>query len=296
MPQVTANGLSIEFDERGDPDAPVVLLVMGLGAQMVLWPAGFCDLLAERGFRAIRFDNRDIGLSEKLDREPVPDIQQVVQGLISGKPVEVPYLLGDMAADTVGLMDALDVSSAHVVGASMGGMIAQIVAAHYPDRVRTLTSIMSTSGRMDLPQGKPEAMQALLTMPPGNDKASVAEHSVRLAKIIGSPDYPVSDEALRQFAEMLYDRSYYPAGPARQYAAVLASGSRDAMLPDISAPTLVIHGDADPLLPVEHGQDTAQLVPGARLEVIEGMGHNLPPQLYEKFADMIASHAKAQGG
>ncbi|MBI1181496.1 MAG: alpha/beta fold hydrolase [Alphaproteobacteria bacterium] len=293
MPQVTANGLTIEYDERGDAAAPPMLLIMGLGAQMLLWPDPFCDLLAAKGFRVIRFDNRDVGLSQKFDGAPAPETQAIVEGMIAGKPVPVPYLLDDMAADALGVLDALGIDRAHVVGASMGGMIAQIVAAKAPERTRSLTSIMSTSGRFGLPPGKPEAMQALLTRPAGIDRASIVDHSVMLAGVIGSPAYPVSETALRRFAEIAYDRSFYAQGMPRQYAAIVASGSREKLLPTIAAPTLVIHGDCDPLLPVEHGRDTARLIPGARIEVIEGMGHNLPPQLYETIAESIAGLARS---
>lgn len=293
MPQITANGLSIEYDERGNPSDPAILLIMGLGAQMLLWPDMFCDMLAGQGFRVIRFDNRDIGLSQKFDGAPVPEVKDIVAGLMSGKPLKVPYLLGDMAADAVGVLDALGIGKAHVVGASMGGMIAQLVAIHHPERVLSLTSIMSTSGRYGLPPGKPEAMEKLLLRPAGTDRKSVVDHSVMLAGVIGSPAYPVPEEHVRAFSEKTYDRSFYPEGMPRHYAAILSSGGRDGLLPGITAPTLVIHGDADPLLPVEHAHDTARLIPGATLEVIEGMGHNLPPQLNMRLTTLIGRHARA---
>ncbi|MGE0668797.1 MAG: alpha/beta hydrolase [Sphingomonadales bacterium] len=293
MPQITANGLSIEYDERGDPDHPAMLLIMGLGAQMLLWPDMFCDMLAEQGFRVIRFDNRDIGLSHKFDGAAVPEVKEIIAGLMAGKPLPVPYLLQDMAADAVGVLDALGIGEAHVVGASMGGMIAQLVAIHHPERVISLTSIMSTSGRYGLPPGKPEAMEKLLMRPAGMDRKSIVDHSVMLAGVVGSPAYPVAEEHLRAFAEKAYDRSFYPEGMPRQYAAILSSGSRDALLPGIQAPTLVIHGSEDPLLPVEHAHDTARLIPGAALEVIEGMGHNLPPQLNLRLTSLIGRHAAA---
>ncbi len=293
MPQITANGLSIEYDERGGSADPAILLIMGFGAQMLLWPDMFCDMLADQGFRVIRFDNRDIGLSQKLDGVPVPSAREIIAGLMAGKPLPVPYLLGDMAADAVGVLDALGVGRAHIVGASMGGMIAQLVAVQYPERTRSLTSIMSTTGRMGLPPGKPEALEKLLTLPAGNDRASVVEHSVMLAKVIGSPAYPVPDEVLRAFAGKTYDRSFYPEGLGRQYGAILSSGSRETLLPGITAPTLVLHGDQDPLMPVAHAEDTARLVPGARLEIIEGMGHNLPPQLNMRLTTLIGRHARS---
>lgn len=293
MPQITANGLSIEYDERGSKDDPAILLIMGLGAQMLLWPDMFCDMLAGQGFRVIRYDNRDIGLSQKFDDAAIPEVKEIVAGLMSGKPLKVPYLLADMAADAVGVLDALGVGKAHIVGASMGGMIAQLVAIQNPERVLSLTSIMSTSGRYGLPPGKPEAMEKLLLRPAGADRKSVVDHSVMLAQVIGSPAYPVAEEHVRAFSEKAYDRSFYPEGMPRQYAAILSSGSRDALLPGIKAPTLVIHGSEDPLLPVEHAHDTARLIPGAELEVIEGMGHNLPPQLNMRLTTLIGRHAKA---
>ncbi|MEN3976361.1 alpha/beta fold hydrolase [Emcibacter sp. SYSU 3D8] len=293
MPRITANGLSLEYDERGRKDDPAILLIMGLGAQMVLWPDMFCDMLADQGFRVIRFDNRDIGLSQKFDGAAVPGVQEIIAGLMAGKPLPVPYLLGDMAADAVGMLDALGIGRAHVVGASMGGMIAQLVAIHHASRVASLTSIMSTSGRYGLPPGKPEAMEKLLTRPAGTDRKSVVDHSVMLAGVIGSPAYPVPEEHLRAFSERTYDRSFYPEGMPRHYAAILSSGGREALLPGVTAPTLVLHGSEDPLLPVEHGHDTARLIPGAALEVIEGMGHNLPPQLNMRLATLIGRHAKA---
>ena len=291
MPQITANGLSLEYDARGNPDNPAVLLIMGLGAQIMLWPEPFCDLLAGRGFYVVRFDNRDIGLSQKFDDAGVPDTMALLQQSMAGQPVESPYRLEDMAADGAGLLDALNISAAHVVGASMGGMIAQLLAIHHPEKVLSLTSIMSSSGRVGLPPSTPEAAQALLGRPASASKDDVVEHAVKLAAAIGSPGYPVPEENVRAFSEAIYDRSFYPDGLPRQYAAIIASGSRVDVLPAIAAPTLVIHGSHDPLLPVEHAQDTAALVPGARLEVIDGMGHNLPPQLYEPLVNLIAEHA-----
>ena len=293
MPQITANGLAIEYDERGNHGDPAILLIMGLGAQMLLWPEAFCDMLAEQGFRVIRYDNRDVGLSQKFDGAAVPEVKDIIAGLMAGKPLAVPYLVDDMAADAVGVLDALGIGKAHFVGASMGGMIAQVVAAKYPERALSLISIMSTSGRFGLPPGKPEAMEKLLVRPAGADRQSIVDHAVMLAEVIGSPAYPVPEKQLRAFAERSYDRSFYPEGMPRQYAAILSSGSREALLPGIAAPTLVIHGDVDPLLPVEHGHDTARLVPGAAIEVIEGMGHNLPPQLNLRLTTLISRHARA---
>lgn len=291
MPQITANGLSLEYDIRGNPDDPTILLIMGLGAQMVLWPDPFCDMLAGRGFQVVRFDNRDIGLSQKLDDAGVPDTMKLLQQSMAGEPVDAPYRLEDMANDAAGLLEALNIPAAHVVGVSMGGMIAQLLAIHHPDKVLSLTSIMSSSGRVGLPPSTPEAGLALLSQPASSEKKDVVEHAVKLAAVIGSPAYPVPDENVRAFSEGVYDRSFYPAGLPRQYGAIIASGSRVDVLPKITVPTLVIHGADDPLLPVEHGEDTAALIPGAGLEVINGMGHNLPPGLYEKVVGLITDHA-----
>ena len=293
MPQITANGLTLEYDERGNTHDPTILLIMGLGAQMLLWPDPFCDLLAERGFRVVRFDNRDIGLSQKFDDAGVPDTLQLMAQAASGQPVDVAYRLEDMADDAAGVLDALGISAAHIVGASMGGMIAQLHAHNHPDKTLSLTSIMSSSGRAELPPGTPQAAQAPLVRPPSMEKDDLVAHGIMLARAIGSPAYPAPEEALKYFTEMLYERSFYPAGMPRQYAAIVASGSRADLLQKISAPTLVIHGAEDPLLPKEHGIDTATLIPGAGLELIDGMGHDIPAPLYERLVDLITGHAAA---
>jgi len=283
---INLGDVEIAYDTFGKPSNPAMVLIMGLGEQMIAWDEEFCSQLAAKGYWVIRFDNRDVGDSTAFDEAGVPDILALIQG----NKVEVPYTLEDMAGDTVGLLDALDVKEAHIVGVSMGGMIAQTVAIKYPERVRTLTSIMSTTGDPGLPPPKPEAGQLLLTPAPTEREAYI-EHSVKVWRILGSPGFPFNEEGTREFAGCVYDRGLNPAGFGRQLAAVYASGSRKGALESLEIPTLVIHGEADPLIPLEAGKDTARSIPGAKLMVIEGMGHNLPPEVWSKVVDAIADHA-----
>jgi pimeloyl-ACP methyl ester carboxylesterase len=288
---VKANGLELAYDEFGSADSPVILLIMGLGTQMIAWPEEFCEGLAERGYRVIRFDNRDIGLSQKMEGSKVPGILKLAASSRFNLPVKVPYKLQDMAEDAIGLLDALDIGAAHVVGASMGGMIAQLMAGYHPFRVLSLTSIMSTSGCRSLPAADRKVTLHMVRRPAANDAAALQEYAMRTWRLIGSPGYPASEEALREKLSRSYQRSYYPAGHRRQMAAIMASGDRVSVLKKIIAPTLVIHGKADPLVPVSGGIDTARLVPGAKLELIEGMGHDLPQPLLSHFVELICSHA-----
>ncbi|HTY16638.1 MAG TPA: alpha/beta fold hydrolase [Myxococcota bacterium] len=290
MPRARANRIEIEYESIGDPEDPPLLLVMGLGAQMILWPDEFCEALADRGHHVVRFDNRDAGLSTRLDPAGLPDVMGALGAVAQGRPVDAPYRLSDMAADAAGLLDALDLPSAHVVGASMGGMIAQTLAIEHPARVRTLTSIMSTTGDPSLPQARPEAMAMLLTPPP-TERAAAIEHGVRLWRTIGSPGFAFDEAEVRAMAGRTFDRGPSPAGTARQLVAILASGSRRDALAAVRAPTLVIHGAADPLIPVDAGRATAAAVPGAELLEIEGMGHDLPRALWPTLVDAIAKHA-----
>jgi len=282
--------MEIEYQTFGDPADPTLLLVMGLGGQMILWHEEFCEALAARGHHVVRFDNRDVGLSTKLDHAGLPDVMGALSAVAQGRPIDAPYRLRDMADDAAGLLDALDLESAHVVGASMGGMIAQTLAIEHPDRVLTLTSIMSTTGEPGLPQARPEAMGALLTPAP-TERAAAIEHGLRLWRTIGSPGFPFDEREVRERAALAFDRGQSPAGVARQLVAILASGSRRAALASVRAPTLVIHGAADPLIPVEAGRATAAAVPGAELLVIDGMGHDLPRALWPTFVDAIVKHA-----
>jgi pimeloyl-ACP methyl ester carboxylesterase len=294
MPVVAANGISIAYDEVGDAKAPVILLIMGLGTQMIAWPEAFCVALAQRGFRVVRFDNRDIGLSTKFETAAPIDLAAAFARAMAGKSVDAPYTLDDMVADAIGLMDALGIGNAHVVGASMGGMIAQIVAARYANRTRSLTSIMSSSGEPGLPPGKPEAISALLApRPQPNDRENVIKAGMTILRVIGSPGFPTSEADLRAKVEQAADRSYYPSGAGRHLLAILASGSRVELLKQIRVPTLVIHGADDPLVPVEGGKDTARHIPGAVLKIIPGMGHDLANGLIPILVEAIAAHCLA---
>lgn len=288
--QVQAGDLTLVCQQFGDADKPALVLVMGLGMQMISWPDDFCRQLADRGFRVIRFDNRDSGLSQKMSGQRAPGPLKLILASRLGLRLKVPYQLRDMAADTAALLDALDIEAAHLVGASMGGMIAQLVAAHYPRRALSLTSIMSTSGNPRLPGPGREVLRTLMTPAAGNE-AAFLETAMRTWRLIGSPAFQPTDEELQVRLLRSYRRSYYPAGTARQLAAISASGSRVEDLKTIRVPALVIHGADDPLVPVQGGIDTAKHIPGARLEIIEGMGHDLPQPLLPRFAALIGEHA-----
>lgn len=293
MGRVFANGLEFEYEEFGDPESPPLILIMGLSLQMIAWPMPLCEALVAAGFRVIRFDNRDIGLSGKLHGKQAPGMRQFLLYRLFGRPFDAPYSVVDMAKDTLGIMDALDIRSAHLVGASMGGMIAQNVAAMAGDRVRSLTSIMSTSGDPGLPGPRWKVRRAVLgRRTRGQDKAAEIERLMKLFHIIGSSKYPRDDKQMREMVTQAVERSYYPQGFLRQFAGILADGSRVERLRGITVPTLVIHGDDDCLIPVEGGQHTAECIPGARLEIIEGMGHDLPAPLLDRLAAMIAGHAR----
>ena len=285
MPRLHANNLDLEYDTFGDPGAPPLLLIMGLGAQMISWDDEFCELLAGRGFRVIRFDNRDCGLSTKLDGEPVPDVRDVVAGA-----AQPPYTLSDMAADAVGLLQALDVPAAHVVGASMGGFIAQLIASEHPERALSMTSIMSAPGGMrhNAP-ATPEAMEALMTPPPTGRDALI-EHGVRTTRIISGPHF--DEDEVRARRSRLVDRSVAIEGTGRQLAAVAAAPSRVEALGRVAMPALVIHGEIDPLVPVENGRRTADAIPGARLLVLPEMGHELPRVYWPQIVDAISETAR----
>jgi pimeloyl-ACP methyl ester carboxylesterase len=284
--------VEIEWDERGDPSAPAVLLIMGLGGQMTRWSEEFMAALVAHGLRPIRFDNRDVGLSTKFDGHGVPNLTAIGAAMMMGRTPTTPYTLEDIAADAVAVLEAAGVSRAHVVGVSMGGMIAQLVAAGHPERVLTLTSIMSTTGNPSLPRATTEANAVLLSRPQGSDMAALVAHGVKAAKVIGSPGYPTDDAVLAERIRADVERMHYPAGFQRQLAAIMANGDRRARLARIAVPTLVIHGADDPLVPVEAGRDTAASIPGARLVEIEGMGHDLPAALIGRITDLIAEHAR----
>ncbi|NNG21489.1 alpha/beta fold hydrolase [Telluria aromaticivorans] len=295
MPTLNANGIRIAFDTSGDPKAVPLLLVHGLGMQLSTWPDEFVDGLVELGFYVIRFDNRDSGLSTKFEQAGVPNLSLAWLKSKLGWPLRAAYRLDDMADDAIGVLSALGVARAHVVGVSMGGMIAQLLAAGYPQRVLSLTSIMSSSCRRGLP-GPEKKLRKLLARLPGDpaDIESIIDQGVDIMRAIGSPSYPTPERLLRRRVARSVRRSYCPSGVARQMMAIAASGDRCAQLATITAPSLVIHGAADPLVPLACGQDTASRIPGARLEVIEGMGHDLPPQLAERLLALIDAHARGK--
>ena len=288
MPQAQANNISIEYESFGATSDPAILLIMGLGMQMIAWPEPFCRDLATKGFRVIRYDNRDTGFSTKFDGVKAPGLASLLLRSTLRLPLRVPYTLEDMAADAAGLLDALSIEAAHVVGASMGGMIAQNLAAKYPQRVLSLTSIMSTSGHRSLPGADPLVSRHLFRSRPTNgDREAVIAHNMRSLELIGSPDYPVDAETRREMCSLSFDRCYYPAGFTRHVAAIVEDGDRRRRLMKIQAPTLVIHGREDPLVPLAGGIDTAEYVPGAGLEIIDGMGHNMPVELWPRIIELI---------
>jgi pimeloyl-ACP methyl ester carboxylesterase len=289
MPTAVVNGIEIHHETIGDPADPTMLLIMGLGTQMIGWDIEFCRSLADRGFHVVRYDNRDVGLSTHFD-EPV-DLFGLLGSFAGGDPVEVPYLLTDMAADAAGLLDHLDVEQAHVVGVSMGGMIAQTLAIEHADRVLTLTSIMSTTGDPDVGAPTAEAMQAIMA-PPATTREEAADTFVMHAHTWGSPAH-IDEDRLRAISNAAYDRAHDPEGGARQLAAVLASGSRSEALRGLAIPALVIHGTEDKLVQPSGGERTAEVIPDAKLVMIDGMGHDLPPQLWPQVIDAIATHAAA---
>ena len=291
MATIKANGLTIAYESHGDPHDPCVLLVMGLGMQLLAWPDAFVDGIVEQGFHVLRFDNRDAGLSSKMAQAGRPSLPWAYLKSKLGLRVKSSYTLDDMADDALGLLSALGIAQAHVIGASMGGMIAQLMAVRAPERVLSLVSIMSSSSRRGLPGPTRAARHALMRRPkPGASQAELVAHMVATVRVLGSPAYPVAEKLLQQRVATAMARASCPDGVARQMVAIAASGERTALLPAIACPALVIHGAADPLIPVACGIDTAALIPGARLEVIEGMGHDLPPQLIERLLALIDVH------
>ncbi|MEW2506952.1 alpha/beta fold hydrolase [Amycolatopsis sp. CA-161197] len=292
MPRALANGLELEYDTFGDAANPPLVLVMGLGAQMVTWETGFCELIASHGFFVVRFDNRDIGLSAYLDDLGAPDLAGIAAGQASA-----PYLLSDLADDTVGLFDALGFATAHVVGASMGGMVVQQLAIDHPDRLLSLTSIMSTTGDPTVGQTSPAAL-ATLTRPPAATREEAIEQSIASYRTTGSPGYPATDEHLRFKAARGYDRAQHPMGTLRQAAAIVASGDRTEALRSLRLPTVVVHGDSDPMIDLSGGKATAAAIPDAELVVLPGMGHDLPEPLWPEIVGAIvraASRSRRSG-
>jgi len=292
--RIKANGIEIEYEATGDRGNPALLLIMGLGAQLTIWPDALVEGLAMRGFYVIRYDNRDVGLSTDFGSWGLPNIPAAIQKLMKGEKVAAPYYLKDMAADAIGLLDALGIDKAHMVGASMGGMIVQIVAAHYLQRTRSMVSIYSSSGRPGLPQGKPEALAMLTAQPEGPAREQLVKHGMKLRRTIGSPAYPTPEADLRALVEKNVDRRWYPEGAARQYLSVIASGDRVALLKTIKVPSLVMHGEEDPLLPIACGRDVASLVPGAQFQSYPGWGHDFPAKLVPTIADRIAAFCQGK--
>jgi pimeloyl-ACP methyl ester carboxylesterase len=292
MANVQANGIRIEYDTFGDRSGRPLLMVMGLGAQMIHWRAEFCEQLADAGHFVVRFDNRDVGLSSKFDAAGVPDMAAIMGQMLAGQPISAPYSLDDMADDAFGLLDALDIPSAHICGASMGGMIVQAMAIRAPRRVNSLTSIMSSTGNRELPPAKPEAMAALMS-PAGTNRSEMLARSITVSKVIGSPGYPADPAEVESRALEAYERSFYPIGVARQMVAVASHGNRKSALQQLDIPALVIHGQADPLVPVEGGIDTHEALRGSQLMLIEGMGHDLPRQVWPQIVTGITQLTSA---
>ncbi len=283
--KIKANGIDIEVEDTGagkGAKRPVVLLIMGLGMQLVAWPPALVQALVDAGYRVVRHDNRDIGLSQHFDHLGKPNMVWAMLKFKLGLAVNAPYSLADMAADSIGVLDALHIDKAHVVGVSMGGMIAQRVALAAPDRVASLTSIMSSSGARGLPEATPKVMRALFSRPASSALDDIVAHYVRLYKAIGSPGFPIPEADMKERILKGITRSFHPVGTLRQMAAIAADSRRAAELARITKPTLVLHGHADPLVPFPCGQDTARRIPGAKLVGIEGMGHDLAPGVVER--------------
>ena len=285
-------GIDVTYQRLGNPDAPVVLLIMGIAAQSIHWPDAFCHALVDSGLQVVRFDNRDCGLSTHLKDAPAPDLPAALRGDLSS----VSYTLSDMAADAAGLLDVLGFGKAHIVGASMGGAIAQTMAIEHPDRVRSLTSMMATTGNIAVGQPSPDALREMFAGPPATTRDEVIQQMLRAIRAVGSPGYPADEKEVAARAGRAYDRSYDPIGVARQAVASVASGDRTERLRYLAVPTLVIHGLADRMCDPSGGRATAEAIPGAELLLIEGMGHDLPPGLRSQLAARIAGFVwRAEG-
>ncbi|MEF7615775.1 alpha/beta hydrolase [Aquincola sp. MAHUQ-54] len=293
--KLSANGIAIEVDDQGPPGGPALLLVMGLGMQLIAWPQPLVDRLVGAGFRVIRIDNRDAGLSEGFDRHGVPNLAWAGLRYMMRLPVDAGYRLADMAADAWGVLDALGVGEAHLCGASMGGMIVQHMAAAQPRRAASLALMMTTSGARHLPRPTLAVQRALLSRPPrAEDAGAVAARLEAMFRLIGSPAYPASAETLRAQVAQALQRAYRPAGVARQLVAVVADGDRSGLLPRIAAPVHIVHGEADPLIPPAAARDLHAKLPGSTLDLVPGMGHDLPAELLARFAQGIATNAARQ--
>jgi pimeloyl-ACP methyl ester carboxylesterase len=294
--KIKANNIDIEIEDTHPGDTtgrPVVLLIMGLGMQLIAWPPAMVQAIADAGFRVVRLDNRDIGLSQHFDHLGRPNLFWAGLKFRLGWRIRPPYSMEDMAADTLGVLDALNIAKAHVVGVSMGGMVAQRLAVLAPSRLLSLSSIMSSSGARGLPEASPAVTRILLSRPAGQGVQAAVDHTARLLKAIGSPGFPTPDAELREKVAAAAQRSFHPQGVVRQMVAIAADGTRAAALAKVTAPTLVVHGRADPLMPMACGQDTARRIPGARFESIEGMGHDLPPGVVERLLALLIPHFQA---
>lgn len=295
--QLSANGIAIEVEDDGPPGGEPLLLVMGLGMQLTSWPPDLVRLLVAQGFRVIRLDNRDAGLSQGFDHLGTPNVALAGLQHLLHLPVKAPYTLADMARDALGVLDALGIERAHVVGASMGGMVAQHLAAAAPGRVASLTLAMTSSGARRLPQATLAARRVMLQRPRGPGVEAIVDHLVHVFTVIGSPAYPPEPATFRAHLSASVQRAWRPAGTLRQLAAVIADGDRTPLLAGLRLPTHVIHGAADPLIPLPHGQDLARRIPGATSDWIAGMGHDLPAALLPRMAEGIAANARqARGG
>jgi pimeloyl-ACP methyl ester carboxylesterase len=275
MTQIRANGIMLEYDEIGPRDGTPFLFINGFGSQMTSWPEEFRRGMADAGFRFIRFDNRDVGLSQKWDGV-MPDTKAVSAAVRDGRKPDIPYTLADMSSDASGLLDALDIESAHIAGCSMGGMIAQLVALDHLRKTRSLISIFSTTSDPSLPPSSPEAQAALVTRPASNDRETIIAHSLKNRRTYASTRWPFDEQRLSKLIGANYDRSFYPEGTLRQWAGILAGQPRTERLKSLKVPTLVLHGTADTLIRPEAGRHTARCIPSAEYHEIEGWGHDMP--------------------
>ena len=291
MTKALSNNIEIEYDTFGDPSGKPLLLIMGLGAQMISWLPELCELFVKKGFYVIRFDNRDVGLTTKFEGLGVPAIMEAITKLQNGEEVSSPYSLEDMADDAMGLLDHLNIKKAHICGASMGSMIAQIIAIRHPSRVLSLVPIMGSTGNPELPQATPQAMQVLMAPMPTKREKYIKE-SVKRGRVLYGNGFPYDEELRAKLAAEVYDRSFYPEGFSRQLMAILANGDRREKLKSLKVPTLVIHGKDDPLVPVEGGIDISKNIPEAELLLIDGMGHSLPPETWPQIAEAIKRNAE----
>jgi len=292
MPNITANGIQIEYDTFGEKSGRPILLIIGIGAQLTLWSEEFCQQLVNSGHYVICFDNRDTGLSTKIEEAGIPNLMEAMNKVMRREKLEASYTYDDMADDAVGLLDALGIEKAHICGMSMGGAIAQTIAINHPSRVLSLIPIFGPTGNSKLPQPKPEILGLLMTPPPV-EREPFIEQTMNLFRAFAGSGYELEESWLRDYTEKGYDRAFYPQGMARQFLAGLAHGSRSRRLKTVTAPTFVIHGDEDPIVAVENGRDAAECIPGAELMIIKGMGHDMPYRgAWGQIAEAIAEHTR----